>query len=136
MNGLLATHTRTTWREATPFLSYVYGIIDYKINSIEYKTRQILDRFRSHDAEPSHQTDIDLPIPSIPEFQIDKYVNEQLFTHFEELSRSIYLLEQMKLSLNEENAVSIIELLDDDNYMNIADKHIHEMLNINQTSNI
>jgi hypothetical protein len=136
MNGLIATNFKASWRESTPVvLNYVYGIIDSKINFIELKTRQLLDRFRTSDAvEPTHVADEQTPIPSIPELHVDKYTNEQLFTHFEELSRSIYLLEQMKLSLNEDNAVSIIQLLDDDKYMNISDNQIKEILHESQTA--
>jgi environmental stress-induced protein Ves len=59
---------------------------------------------------------------------IDKVENESLFVHFEQMSRSIYLLEKMKMSVREENAFSVMELLNDDKYLTVNDLQMTEIL--------
>jgi hypothetical protein len=54
--------------------------------------------------------------------------SEQLFEHFEKLSQSIYVREQFKLISNEENAFTIIQLLNDNNYLNLTEFLLNEVL--------
>ena len=129
MNGLNAsTNFNSTWGEHTPITQYVYGIIDSKIDYFELKTRKLLDNFRKDGAKGFHQSDSHYHVPSMSDLSVDKSDNELLFKHVENLSRAIYLLEQFKLSLNEDNAYSVIELLNDDNYLKVNDLKIQEVL--------
>ena len=45
------------------------------------------------------------------------------------MSRSIYLLEKMKMSVREENVFSVMELLNDDKYLTVNDLQMTEILN-------
>ena len=131
MNGLIAkTQFGTLWGEKMPILDYVYGIIDSKIDFIELKTRRILEKFRTVKVEGTHRTDSSANLPSMSDLYIDNSVNELLFQHFEKLSRSIYLLEKMKLSLHADNAHFVIQLLNDDNYLNMNEIQFEEILNL------
>jgi hypothetical protein len=118
MNGLFATtNFSSTWGEHSQIFNHVYGIINSKIDFIELKTRKLLNKFRHEDTKGSHKSDSDFNIASLSDIFVDKADNENLFCHLERLSRSIYLLEQLKLSLTDDNAYSIIELLNDDVYL-------------------
>ena len=129
MNGLTVTSKFSSHlEEQMPILKYVYGIIDSKIEFVELKTRKLLEGFRNNPNEGSHRSDSIAPLPSMTNLLIDNADSEQLFEHFENLSRSIYLLEQMKLSLSDDNAFSVVHLLNDDNYLKMNDLQINEIL--------
>lgn len=131
MNGLVTkSKFGSQLGERVPILEYVYGIIDSKIDFNELKTRRILDQFRSIEEKGMHVSDTNNGIPSMSDLSIDNTENEQLFVHLESLSRSIYLLEQMKISLNEDNAFAVMQLLNDDNYLKINDIQFGEILNL------
>ncbi len=131
MNGLVTkSKFGSQLGEYVPILEYVYGIIDSKIDFIELKTRRILDQFRSIEVKGMHNSDANSDIPSMSDLSIDNTENEQFFVHLESLSRSIYLLEQMKLSLNESNAFAVMQLLNDDNYLKINDIQFGEILKL------
>ena len=131
MNGLTVTSKFSSHlEEQMPILKYVYGIIDSKIEFVELKTRKLLEGFGNTPNEGSHRSDSIAPLPSMTNLSIDHADSEQLFEHFENLSRSIYLLEQMKLSLRDENAFSVMQLLNDDNYLKVNDLQINEILNL------
>lgn len=117
--------------ERKPILHYVYEIIDSKIDFMELKTRKLLDKFRHKEPEmqtASHRSDDNSDLPSMSDLTIDKVENENLFVHFEQMSRSIYLLEKMKMSVREENAFSVMELLNDDKYLTVNDLQMTEIL--------
>lgn len=131
MNGLVTkSKFGSQLGERVPILEYVYGIIDSKIDFNELKTRRIIDQFRSIEEKGMHDSDSNNGIPSMSDISINNTENEQLFVHLESLSRSIYLLEQMKISLNEDNAFAVMQLLNDDNYMKINDVQFGEILNL------
>ena len=131
MNGLVTkSKFGSQLGERVPILEYVYGIIDSKIDFNELKTRRILDQFRSIEEKGMHVSDKNNSIPSMSDLSIDNTENEQLFVHLESLSRSIYLLEQMKISLNEDNAFAVMQLLNDDNYLKINDVQFCEILKL------
>jgi hypothetical protein len=131
MNGLITkSKFGSQLGERVPILEYVYGIIDSKIDFNDLKTRKILDQFRSIEEKGMHDSDSNNSIPSMANVCIDNTENEQFFVHLESLSRSIYLLEQMKISLNEDNAFAVMQLLNDDNYLKINDVQFGEMLNL------
>jgi hypothetical protein len=131
MNGLVTkSKFGSQLGERVPILEYVYGIIDSKIDFNELKTRRILDQFRSIEEKGMHVSDAHNGIPSMSDLSIDNTENEQLFVHLESLSRSIYLLEQMKISLNEDNAFAVMQLLNDDNYLKINDVQFGEILKL------
>ena len=60
------------------------------------------------------------------------YENDQFFTHLEELSRKITMLENMKYSLREHNATSIMQLLDDDNFMKYDEWALNEAFHLHE----
>jgi hypothetical protein len=130
MNGQLKTTTNfgSMWGGKLPMLEYVYGIIDSKIDFIELKTRRILEKFKTTDIAGAHRSDSWADLPSMSNLYVDNSESEQLFEHFETLSQSIYVLEQFKLTLNEENAFTIIQLLNDDNYLKLTEFQLNEML--------
>ena len=137
MNGLTTSATfNGSWGvEQKPLRVFLYEIIDSKIDFIELKTRKLLDRFRRKDAvtqaEMHHRTDADnnYALPSMANILTTNVENEQLFEHLENLSRSLCILEHMKFSLREENARSVMELLDDDKFLKFNDSQIEQVLN-------
>lgn len=129
MNGLIATtNFGSTWGEQLPILEDVYSIINSKIDFVELKTRKLLNNFRTDNAKGSHISDSEFHVPSMSDLNVDIADNENLFTHLENLSRSIYLLEQLKISLTKENVFTVIELLDDDNYLTVNNLQIQNIL--------
>lgn len=134
MNGLIATtNFGSTWGEHTHIIDHVYSIINSKIDFIELKTRKLLNNFRTENAKGSHKSDSDseFHIPSMSDLYVDKADNENLFSHLENLSRSIYLLEQLKLSLTTDNVCSIIDLLNDDKYLSVNNLQMQNVLKYN-----
>ena len=133
MNSLITNAMFSSYvEERKPVLHYVYEIIDSKIDFMELKTRKLLDKFRPKTPETqtaSHRSDDNSDLPSMSDLTIDKVENENLFVHFELMSRSIYLLEKMKMSVREENAFSVMELLNDDKYLTVNDLQMTEILN-------
>jgi hypothetical protein len=132
MNSLITNAMFSSYvEERKPVLHYVYEIIDSKIDFMELKTRKLLDKFRPKPTETqtaSHRSDDNSDLPSMSDLTIDKVENENLFVHFELMSRSIYLLEKMKMSVREENAFSVMELLNDDKYLTVNDLQMTEIL--------
>jgi hypothetical protein len=132
MNSLITNAMFNSYvEERKPVLHYVYEIIDSKIDFMELKTRKLLDKFRHKAPETptaSHRSDDNSDLPSMSDLTIDKVENENLFVHFEQMSRSIYLLEKMKMSVREENAFSVMELLNDDKYLTVNDLQMTEIL--------
>jgi hypothetical protein len=133
MNSLITNAMFSSYvEERKPILHYVYDIIDSKIDFMELKTRKLLDKFRQKTLETqtaSHRSDDNSDLPSMSDLTIDKVENETLFVHFEQMSRSIYLLEKMKMSVREENAFTVMELLNDDKYLTVNDLQMTEILN-------
>ena len=132
MNSLITNAMFSSYvEERKPVLHYVYEIIDSKIDFMELKTRKLLDKFRHKPTETqtaSHRSDDNFDLPSMSDLTIDKVENENLFVHFELMSRSIYLLEKMKMSVREENVFSVMELLNDDKYLTVNDLQMTEIL--------
>lgn len=130
MNGLLAkSKFGSQLGERLPILEYVYGIIDSKIDYVELKARHILDRFKNLETREFSNHYHYLESVKVSEGVSLQSDNDQIFSHLEYFSRSIYVLEQMKLSLNEDNAFSVIQLLNDDNYLKINESQLGELLN-------
>jgi hypothetical protein len=122
MNGLILTsrNNGAGWGEQLPIVEYIYGIIDSKIDFMELKSRKLLENLNTNKNFGSHQSDSDWAKPSAP----NGTIVEPLFTKVENLSRSMYLLEKIKLSLRHENAFSVISLLENDKYLSLNDDQI------------
>jgi hypothetical protein len=136
MNGLAATTTTalSSWGEHKSLKSLVYEIIDSKIDSFEVKTRKLLNRFRrpqTTTGDFNFPSDENYELPSMSGIQIEGDQNEQIFRHLEDMSRSLYVLEQMKFSLSENNALEVISFLEGDKYLTIKDGDIQSLLNRN-----
>lgn len=131
MNGrLTTTKFGSMWGDKLPVLEYVYGIIDSKIDYIELRTRNILEKFKNPTIGGSHRSDSIESFPSTTDLTVDKLSNDELFEHFERLSQSIYLLGQLKHSLTEDNAFAVIQLLNDDNYLKMNELQLNEILSV------
>jgi hypothetical protein len=132
MNSLITNAMFTSFvEERKPILHFVYEIIDSKIDFIELKTRKLLDKFRRKEPithSGTHRSDDNSVLPSMSDLTVDEVENESLFVHFEQMSRSIYLLEKMKMSVREENAFSVMELLNDDKYLTVNDLQMTDIL--------
>ena len=76
-----------------------------------------------------HKRDENATLPSMADLNVNTADTEQFFVHIENLSRSIYILEQMKFSLREENVHSVMELLDDDKYLTVNELQLEQKLN-------
>ena len=130
MNGLTTTVSLSSWGEQKTLNAFVCEIIDSKLDFIELKTRRLLDKFRlkgSRTAMPV-QSDENCTLPSMADLNINNAETEQIFEHLENLSRSIFVLEQMKFSINEENVRTIMELLNDDKYLTFNDLQLEQVL--------
>jgi hypothetical protein len=126
MNGLSSI---SSWGgEQKPLLAYVYGAIDSKIDFVELNTRKLLAKFSRKEApvQGEHRTDALQVSPAMA----DNSENDKIFTYLEQLSRTITMLENMKYSLREHNATSIMQLLDDDKFMNFDDSTLNEVLDL------
>ena len=105
MNGLSSI---SSWGgEQKPVLAYVYGAIDSKIDFVELNTRKLLAKFSRKETpqvQGMHRTDAVQNLPSSADLNVINNENDTFFTHLEELSRTITMLENMKFSLREHNA--------------------------------
>jgi hypothetical protein len=133
MNGLSSI---SSWGgEQKPLLAYVYGAIDSKIDFVELNTRKLLAKFSRKETtqvQGMHRTDAVQNLPSSADLNAANNENDTFFTHLEELSRTITMLENMKFSLREHNATSIMELLDDDKFMKFDDLALNEALHLHE----
>jgi hypothetical protein len=133
MNGLSSI---SSWGgEQKPLLAYVYGAIDSKIDFVELNTRKLLAKFSRKEAtqvQGMHRTDAVQNLPSSADLNANSNENDTFFTHLEELSRTITMLENMKFSLREHNATSIMQLLDDDKFMEFDDLALNEALHLHE----
>jgi hypothetical protein len=133
MNGLSAI---SSWGgEQKPLLAYVYGAIDSKIDFVELNTRKLLaklSRKESTQAQGMHRTDAVQILPSSADLNLTNNENDSFFTHLEELSKKITMLENMKYSLREHNATSIMQLLDDDKFMKFDDLALNQALELHE----
>jgi hypothetical protein len=129
MNGLLSI---SSWGgEQKPLLAYVYGAIDSKIDFVELNTRKMLAKLSRKETTPSqgtHRTDTVQTLPSAADLAVVSNENDTFFNHLEEMSRKITMLENMKFSLREHNATSIMELLNDDKFMKFDDLALNQAL--------
>ncbi len=133
MNGLTTSVSLGSWGEQKTLKAFVCEIIDSKLDFIELKTRRLLDKFRRKDAiervSASHSNDDNCTLPTMADLTVNNADTEQVFEHLENLSRTICILEQMKFSLREENVCSIMELLNDDKYLQFNDSQLNQVLN-------
>lgn len=133
MNGLSSI---SSWGgEQKPLLAYVYGAIDSKIDFVELNTRKLLAKFSRKETtqvQGMHRTDAVQNLPSSADLTATYNENDTFFTHLEQLSRTITMLENMKFSLREHNATSIMELLDDDKFMKFDDLALNEALHLHE----
>ena len=133
MNGLSSI---SSWGgEQKPLLAYVYGAIDSKIDFVELNTRKLLAKFSRKETpqvQGMHRTDAVQNLPSSADLNVINNENDTFFTHLEELSRTITMLENMKFSLREHNATSIMQLLDDDKFMKFDDLALNEALHLHE----
>ena len=132
MNGLTTSVLLSSWGEQKTLKAFVCEIIDSKLDFIELKTRRLLDKFRRKDTVvvQSQQSDDNCTLPTMAGLHVNRAETEQIFEHLENLSRSICILEQMKFSLREENVCSIMELLNDDKYMQFNELQLEQALNL------
>jgi Tfp pilus assembly protein PilO len=133
MNGLSSI---SSWGgEQKPLLAYVYGAIDSKIDFVELNTRKLLaklSRKETTQVQGMHRTDAVQNLPTSADMSANFNENDNFFTHLEELSRKITMLENMKFSLREHNATSIMQLLDDDKFMKFDDLALNEALDLHE----
>jgi hypothetical protein len=133
MNGLTTSASLSSWGEQKTLKAFVCEIIDSKLDFIELKTQRLLDKFRRKDKDTaiiaSHRTDDNCTLPTMADLHVNKADTEQVFEHIENLSRTVCILEQMKFSLREENVCSIMELLNDDKYLQFNDLQLEQVLN-------
>ena len=133
MNGLSSI---SSWGgEQKPLLAYVYGAIDSKIDFVELNTRKLLaklSRKETTQTQGMHRTDAIQSLPSSADLSATSTENDTFFTHLEELSRKITMLENMKFSLREHNATSIMQLLDDDKFMKFDELALNEALELHE----
>lgn len=133
MNGLSSI---SSWEgEQKPLMDYVYGAIDSKIDFVELNTRKLMAKFSRKDIpqiEGSHRTDAVQVLPSMADLARINNENDAIFSHLEELSRKITVLENMKYSLREHNTTSIMRLLDDDNFMKCDEEALNEALDLRE----
>ena len=131
MNGLTTSVSLSSWGEQKTLKVFVCEIIDSKLDFIELNTRRLLDKFRRKDTHTmgGHKRDENATLPSMADLNVNTADTEQFFVHIENLSRSIYILEQMKFSLREENVHSVMELLDDDKYLTVNELQLEQKLN-------
>lgn len=131
MIGLTTTVSLSSWGEQKTLKVFVCEIIDSKLDFIELNTRRLLDKFRRKEPslQDSHQSDDNRTLPSMADLEVNTDDTEQIFLHLENHSRSICILEQLKFSLSEENVRSVMELLDDDKYLEFNDLQLEQVLN-------
>jgi hypothetical protein len=130
MNGLSSV---SSWGgEQKQLLACVYGAIDSKIDFVELNTRKLLAKFSRKEApvQGEHRTDALQVSPSTADLTTTNNENDKIFTYLEQLSRTITMLENMKYSLREHNATSIMQLLDDDKFMDFDDSALNEVLDL------
>jgi hypothetical protein len=135
MNGLSSI---SSWGgEQKPLMEYVYGAIDSKIDFVELNTRKLMAKFSRKELpqlEGSHRTDAIQIQPSMADLNPTQDDSDKIFSHLEELSRKITMLENMKFSLREHNTKSIMKLLDDDKFMNCDEDALNEALDLQENA--
>jgi formyltetrahydrofolate hydrolase len=111
-------------------MDYAYSIINSKLDFIEKKTRTLFvgnSSKRKNSPLSTHHSDEDFePMATFSELNLQS--SEADFTHFEQVSRTIHLLEELKYSLRQDNAIQVIALLANDDYLNKSVDELQEVL--------
>lgn len=110
----------------------IYSLIDSKIDILDKKVRQLMERLK-------RKNEISFPRFVALENELNKnFLREDVchiglsahrhfFSEVENMSRSIYLLEHMKLGLRPENLSDVMFLLEDDKFLTVPEPHVRQL---------
>ena len=121
----MATRTLRSAQSNGVFES-IYGIVDSKMMFVEYQTQKLLNWLSPVHSIGDNVSDTESPVFGAQRATIVE--NDLMFERIENLSRSIYWLEQFKLSLRPDNALEIMDLLENDKFMTVSEPEMEEIL--------
>ena len=103
----------------------IYGIIDSKIQYLDYQTRELLRPLTGEITQKDDKS-------NSKKGQKDLQTEEQWFLAFEKYSKVKKALLLLRNYLNKENAVLVLSLLADDQLKNLSQKDLEYKLGIKQ----
>ena len=110
----------------------IYSLLDSKIDILDKKVRQLMERLkRKHEHPTTRLTalegELNLNVLRDDMSYIGSAAHHQFFSEVENMSRSIYLLEHMKLGLRPENLSDVMFLLEDDKFLTVPEPHVRQL---------
>lgn len=110
-------------RHNPAIVEHLLGIIDTKLQFIEYYTAKILNAIVDEPDETAAQE-----FPALPEVDIEKMEHNNVIDHIEAYSRTTYLLLFIRANLHEKNASTVFDLLAENKYLNYSGKELEKKL--------
>ncbi len=108
-------------------VEHVYGLIDSKIQQIDFKTKQVINSFVDLDTVKINPPKYGLG--EIPNLESTLANNERVLTQIETYSRTLKLLLMMRAKVNLDNAILVMYLLEDNKYLKVKQELLDQVLN-------
>ena len=110
----------------------IYSLIDSKIDILDKKVWQLIERLkRKSENTPVRlavlEGELSLNLLRDDTGYIGSSAHRQFFSEVENMSRSIYLLEHMKLGLRPENLSDVMFLLEDDKFLTVPEPQVRQL---------
>ncbi len=110
----------------------IYSLIDSKIDILDKKVRQLMERLkRKNENSPSRlavlEDELSLNLLRDDMGYIGSSSHWHFFSEVENMSRSIYLLEHMKLGLRPENLSDVMFMLEDDKFLTVPEPQVRQL---------
>lgn len=118
--------------EKTQGLNLIYSLIDSKIDIIDKKVRRIIEGLKRKNENSNHrlsslQDELNLNVLRDDMNYIGSSSHARFFSEVESMSRSIYILEHMKLDLCPDNLSDVMFLLEDDKYLTLPEQQLRQL---------
>lgn len=113
-------------------LNLIYSLIDSKIDIIDRKVRRIIESLKSKNEKKHHslsalEDELNLNLLQDEMTYIGASSPIRFFSEVENMSRSIYLLERMKLDLSPDNLTDVMFLLEDDKFLTLPEHQLRKV---------
>lgn len=108
-------------------VEHVYGLIDSKIQQIDFKTKQVINSFVDLDTVKVNPPKYGLG--EIPSLESTLANNERVLSQIETYSRTLKLLLMMRAKVNLDNAILVMYLLEDNKYLKVKQELLDQVLN-------
>ncbi|MEL6865968.1 MAG: hypothetical protein AAFP19_16195 [Bacteroidota bacterium] len=113
-------------KNQAPIVENIYGIIDTKIQYIDYQTNQIVSTITGVDFQRVQKPDIEVGM--LNDFNFAHNGGDSFITLMAEYSKSKALLLLMRTELDQKNAQAVLDLLTDNKFIHFSEVQLLQKL--------